>query len=591
MLGVRVVTDVGHDGGVYAGTVVTDEAARALAAAAAAGLTVGPGEVAGLVVQSAEGVIEAATPAAEDILGLSLKQMLGRASGDPRWAAVDVHGVALRPRDHPALQALATGRPVRDAVLGVHRPGRDRAGEHVWLRVDSVPFNVVDGVARNVVVRFAVVTGQHAAELRLAESERLYRFLIDNAPDVVAWQLVDTTFLWVSPAVQTVLGHLPEDVVGRTAYAFMHPDDEVSARTTGWFDPAAATAPTPMLVRMRHRDGRYRWMEVAGQLVRDADGAPAQLRTSWRDVTARVDAERDRDAALQLVQSVVAHSPIGIAVSDGTGVLEQVNEALCTMLGRGADQLLGHRVDEFVHPDDTCPHDDAPLLAGVLMADESECRYLREDGSSIWGHRTTMVLRGGENDAGARLLIHLQDVTARRQAYDELRHAATHDALTGLANRVAFDAHLTDTRDSGAAEECSGLLFIDLDDFKAVNDNHGHEVGDEVLTLVADRIRGSIRPQDFAARMGGDEFVVLCLRLPDHETAVGIAERIVEALSTPFAVGTVTLTISASVGVTTGSGDDRRHLMTSADRAMYRAKQAGRGVVTHLRSDHRSSPA
>ena len=316
--------------------------------------------------------------------------------------------MALRPQDHPAIQALATGRPVRDAVVGVHRPGRDRAGEHIWLRVDSVPFNVVDGVARIV------------------------------------------------------------------------------------------------LVRMRHRDGRYLWMEVAGQLVRDRDGAPAQLRTSWRDVTARVKAERDRDSALDLVQSVVAHSPIGIAVSDGTGVLEQVNEALCTMLGREAGQLLGHRVDEFVDPDDGCPDGSAPLLTGALTAHESECRYLRQDGSSMWGHRTTMVLRDGENDAGARLLIHLQDVTAR---------------------------------------------------------------------------------------MGGDEFVVLCLHLPDHETAVRIAERIVEALSDPFEVGAVAITISASVGVTTGRGEDRRHLMTSADRAMYRAKQAGRGVVTHLRSDHRSSPA
>lgn len=214
--------------------------------------------------------------------------------------------------------------------------------------------------------------------------ERLYRFLIDHAPDVVAWQLVDTTFLWVSPAVQTILGYSPEDLVGRTAYAFMHPDDESTARATEWFDPAAA-APAPMLVRMRHSDGRYRSMEVAGQLVRDADGAPAQLRTSWRDVTARVKAEQDRDAAVQLVQSVVANSPIGIAVSDGTGVLEQVNEALCSMLGCASDQLLGHRVDEFVHPDDTCPDGSAQLLSGALTAHESECRYLRPDGTAMWG--------------------------------------------------------------------------------------------------------------------------------------------------------------------------------------------------------------
>ncbi|AFM19610.1 PAS domain S-box/diguanylate cyclase (GGDEF) domain-containing protein [Mycolicibacterium chubuense NBB4] len=563
---------------------MTDEAARAVAAAAAVGLAVADGEVAGLVVQSATGVIEAATPEAEEILGLSLGQMLGRASADPRWAAVGVDGVALRPQDHPAIRALMTGRPVYGTELGVHRPGRDRAGEHVWLRVDSVPFNFVDGAPTNVVVRFSVLSGQRATELRLAESERLYRFLIDNAPDIVAWQLPDTTFLWVSPASETLLGYAPEEMVGRTAYEFMHPYDRATSQATAWM---AGRSPSPesIVVRMRHRGGHHIWMEVAGQVLRDADGNPAQLRTSWRDVTARVEAERGRDAALQLVQSVVANAPIGIAVCTEDGLMQQVNAALCTMLGRDSAQLLGRRVDEFLHPEAECSDRFSALLSGELPVDESECRYVRPDGTPMWGHRTAVVLRDGDGRGDPRLLLHLQDVTERRTAHDALTHAATHDALTGLANRVAFTEHLAAMRRRLGPDDCSGLLFIDLDDFKAVNDTYGHEIGDELLTVVGARLRESIRPQDFAARLGGDEFVVHCRYLTDHQGAVDIAKRIVDKLSEPYRLGARTISISASIGVTTTTRDGHDRLMTSADRAMYRSKKAGRGLITDAADD------
>src|SRR5271163_1964011 len=134
-----------------------DVLARAIAAAAEVGLTVDGSDAVGLVVQSAAGVIEAATPAAESILGLTLAEMLGRDSADPRWAAVDEDGVALRPQDHPAMRAIETGSCVWGDVMGVHRPGRDPAGEHVWLIVDSVPFDPTGGAPTAVVSRFAVM--------------------------------------------------------------------------------------------------------------------------------------------------------------------------------------------------------------------------------------------------------------------------------------------------------------------------------------------------------------------------------------------------------------------------------------------------
>ena len=564
-----------------------DVSARAIAAAAEAGLTVDGNDLIGLVVQSAAGVIEAATPAAENILGLTLAQMLGRDSADPRWAAVDEDGVALRPQDHPAMRAIEAGSPVSGAVMGVHRPGRDPAGEHVWLIVDCVPFGPIGGAPTAVVSRFAIVTGQRATELRLAASERLYRFLVQNAPDIAAWQLADTTFLWVSAAVQTLLGRGPEELVGHTAYEFIHRDDVEKARQIE-LEPVAHREPalTPLTIRMRHRNGNYLWMEVVGQVLRDADGEPSQLRTSWRDVTARVAARRDRDSALQLVQSVVNDSPIGIAVCNVDGLFEQVNPALCAILQRESSELLGRSLKGLTHPDDDCTEGFAGLLAGELAVHEFECRYLRGNGTWLWGHRSVVVLRGGGVGRGSwRLLVHLQDITDSRLAQDELAYAASHDPLTGLANRIALDEHLEQAGQQLEPQASNGLLFIDIDDFKAVNDTYGHKIGDEILRCVAARIKTAIRHEDFAARLGGDEFVVHCPNVSDQQEAVRIAQRTIEVLTAPYPLGNYTIRISASIGVTTATVENHARLLTMADRAMYRAKQAGRGFINEMDLD------
>jgi diguanylate cyclase (GGDEF)-like protein/PAS domain S-box-containing protein len=536
-------------------------AARARAAAEAVGMTVTARTA--LMVLTAQGVIEAATEPAGEILGVTLDELIGRHSADPRWAAIDRRGVALRPRDHPAMRALATGEPVRGDIVGVYRPGRHHAGDHLWLRVDSVPFDRSGGGAR-AVTRLTVVPGDQAEEFRRAATERLHRFLVDHAPDVMAWQLPDSTFLWVSPSCRAQFGYAPHEMVGRTLAAFLHPNDVAATAT-------ALHQGTPVTVRFRHRTDGYRWMEVAGHRVRDADGTLAQLRTTWRDVTARVEAERERDEAVELVESVWDDSPIGIAICDDRGVLERVNDAMCVILGRTAAQLIGHSLQDFVHPYDECDDGLAALRTGRHMVHESETRYLRPGGTTMWGLRTTAPLRAG---GGRRYLVHLQDVSLRRVAQQRLVHAASHDALTGLANRVLIDEHVARATKDLPDDVVSGMLFIDLDDFKRVNDTYGHDVGDELLAAVARRLLGAIRDHDIAGRIGGDEFVVFCPRLHDATDVTALAARVTDSLADPYRLGPHTVRISASIGATTAQGAQRATLRRDADRAMYRSKSS-----------------
>ncbi|MBJ7340961.1 sensor domain-containing diguanylate cyclase [Mycolicibacterium sp.] len=551
-------------------------AQRALEAGAAAGFDVAEGG-AGLVVQSASGVIEAATPEAEAILGLTLAQMLGRDSADERWAAVDEAGAALRGQDHPAMRAISTGIAVRGAVMGVHRPGHDAPGEHVWLLVDSVPL-ITPGAPTVAVTRFALMTGPRATELRLAASERLYRWLVDNAPDMVAWQLPDTTFIWVSKVCRSLLGRAPEEMIGTTVYDYVHPDDlaalhdaESKVRTNAGL--------ASLLLRMRHRDGHYVWTEAAGQVLADADGNASQVRTAWRDVTARVIAEQERDAALRLLQSAAESSPIGIAVCLLDGTFEHVNSSLCSMLARGRSELLGSNLRDLLHPDD----DECADVLNPRQIDseghETERRYLRGDGSWMWGHHTLVDIRDADGHGSRRRLLHVRDVTARRQALDELAHLATHDPLTGLANRSALNEHLAQSARRLGPGDRSALLFIDVDDFKTVNDQHGHQVGDMLLRQMGERLCNVIREHDFAARLGGDEFVVYCAKVQDRHKLSTIAQRVSAELSRRYEVGAHTMHLSVSVGVTTVRGACLDELVARADQAMYRAKRAGRGLI------------
>jgi diguanylate cyclase (GGDEF)-like protein len=175
-------------------------------------------------------------------------------------------------------------------------------------------------------------------------------------------------------------------------------------------------------------------------------------------------------------------------------------------------------------------------------------------------------------------IVIARDATVRKLHEDQLTHQATHDALTGLANRQLFDellvraAYRTDRSHVGSA-----VLFVDLDGFKDVNDIFGHQAGDRVLAETARRLEAAVRPGDVVSRLGGDEFAVLCENLAHGQDAQKIAERIVEALRRPIPVASGVAQISASVGVAVAvTGEGAASVLSRADQAMYDAKRAGK---------------
>ena len=277
-------------------------------------------------------------------------------------------------------------------------------------------------------------------------------------------------------------------------------------------------------------------------------------------------------AAIGMV--LVAVGPVPSA-----GTFLEVNPAMCDLVGRPAHELLTMSFADLTHPEDVDAGFEA--LRAVFLGEAPraviEKRYLRPDGSVVWARVTTSAVRDPQG-AVLHLTSQAEDITVRKEAEAALVHRALHDSLTGLPNRAHLLEHL-DLVLARAARTATvvAVLYLDIDDFKEVNDSLGHTAGDEVLVEIAQRVGAELRGGDLAARLGGDELVVACSDLADPTEADAIAERILAAVARPLEAGGQVLHLTVSIGVATGGvGATAVRLVRDADRAMYRAKRGGK---------------
>ena len=281
--------------------------------------------------------------------------------------------------------------------------------------------------------------------------------------------------------------------------------------------------------------------------------------------------------------AVFSHAPIGMALVSTTGEFMMVNEALCTLVGYAEDDLLSASFQGITHPHDL----EADLayvqqmLEGQRGNYQMEKRYLHAEGHIVWVLLSVSLVRSAEGEP-LYFVSQIMDINERKKQEEELRAAASTDPLTGLMNRRGFEEALNRQLAFSLRHGSPGaLLLIDIDGFKAVNDEAGHHTGDELLKGIAGALADALRTSDVVARVGGDEFAVI-LGEASAERAGSVAERMVESAG-EIAVpdhngGVIGRTISA--GVTPFDGEaarSSRELLIAADQAMYRAKAAGGG--------------
>ena len=314
-------------------------------------------------------------------------------------------------------------------------------------------------------------------------------------------------------------------------------------------------------------------------LVRRLRYATAQLEQTARQV-------EEAGSRLQvLVEHVPAAVYIDMAdpdVSDG-GRLAYMSPQISGILGYRPDELVGDPElwPSRIHPDDRAAAleaYEAHWLTGQPL--RAEYRMLRRDGTEVWLRDEAYAMPDDTQSGHPVSQGLLVDITDRKRLESKLIHDALHDPLTGIANRVLLRDHLERAlARRGRIASTIGLLFVDLDDFKRINDSYGHAAGDEILVRVAERIVGAVRADDVVGRQSGDEFAVLLTHVRDVDDAVTSADRILAELRRPILLGAHSIVIGGTIGVAIASepGASAEDLLTQADAAMYAAKADGKG--------------
>jgi diguanylate cyclase (GGDEF)-like protein/PAS domain S-box-containing protein len=295
--------------------------------------------------------------------------------------------------------------------------------------------------------------------------------------------------------------------------------------------------------------------------------------------------------------SLIQHSSDVILVLDVDTTIKYVSPSVARVLGYPVDQLARRRLSELIDESDRplVMNAIAGLAAGVAVTSKLlEFRIRSHDGT--WLQAETFVTNLIETPAVGGLVMNLRDITERKQFEEQLTHQAFHDPVTGLANRALFRnrvEHALGRRREG--HDSIAILFLDLDDFKTVNDTFGHLVGDELLRSIGARLAEALRAGDTAARLGGDEFAILLEDVDDDDlSAAGVAARLLEVVRAPFVIDGKDVFVQGSIGIAVASDDvdaaiTVEDLLSNADIAMYRAKGNGKGDFAFFASEMRST--
>ena len=527
--------------------------------------------------------------AAEQLYGYAAEETVG--SGLHLIAQpADVRRLA-RWLDRAASGAEVTSTAPADEV-GRHRDGRP-------LDVSITVSPVLDPAGAVVGASIAArdTTERRRAEAALREAEQRFGLAFTHAPTGVLLTALDGDgrFLSANPAACAMLGRTAEELRGLTPADVTHPEDLPAAREQLQRVLDGAAASTHFEQRCVRADGATVWGALDVAVVRGADGQPLYSVTHVEDVTSQRADRRRLAASEQRFRLAFDTAPVGMMIvglgEDDAGHLLQVNSTLCRFTGLSAAELLTRDVHDLIHPDDRADSllALAPLLLGETTHAVLEQRYRHADGTVRWGLLSATAMTGATATGAPQLLCLIEDTTARKAAEAALRHQALHDALTGLPNRTLLHDRLQHAlAAAGRSGTGVGVLFCDLDGFKAVNDSAGHGAGDDLLREVADRFGACLRPGDTLARLGGDEFAVVCPDLHGDADLRVVARRLLDALSTPVTVGAGTFAVGVSVGTHLadpghlGERDVRaraEHALARADDAMYAAKRAGKNRI------------
>lgn len=564
--------------------------------------------VTGIAIIGLNGRFSAVNPAFCRLLGYSEDELLGQHPAE-----------ITHPSDRK--QSLE----VMDRLLG--GLARTDQAQKRYLRSDGSAVQVMrtttllrDGEGRPAGLFTQVVDMTTVMDMQesVRQSESRYRALVAHSSDLTLLIDREGRIIYSSPASMRVLGYDSDEVLGRSVFEFIFPEQLGQAHDSFAHHVSAAGLTVPVRYKVQHHEGSWRFVEVVTTSLLD-DPAVGALVANVRDVTDQVRYQGQLEAGERRVRALV---DIGNLALEGgpldvlfNQVLEAVRDRLdvangaivrfessgeYTVMATTNAQMSARLYDSGSR----CPIASTAQLKGrsaVWSVEVDGPGLLPIAGDPTIGRAAVVPIKPAEGRDGVlaaysadstgfttedvAFLESLANILAaalsRRNIEEELRRQAVQDGLTGLPNRVLLMDRLGTAlarleRSNGAV----GVLFVDIDNFKLVNDSLGHSTGDAVVAALATRLREATRPSDTVARFGGDEFVIIS-EGTDHETTRELAERLRTTIGSPLAINGELTSVTGSIGyaVTSDPGASAEAIMANADMAMYAAKQSGKNAV------------
>ncbi|MCL3818959.1 bifunctional diguanylate cyclase/phosphodiesterase [Aeromicrobium wangtongii] len=508
------------------------------------------------VLHARDGTYAAVNDAMCALLGRSSDELLGVPAGSLIHAddPGDIERIFLR-----LLRGEAESGQV-EAVL----KGAD--GRPIPVRVDLTLLRGADGKPDGCATSVQDQRALRDSERARADLQNTFDLVASRSRDFMSLHDAESRTVYASPAGQEIFG--PVDTMSTDVQRQMvHPDDFAEAKRN-WQLMLSRKGSHTWRFRARNAEGSRVWLEQTSTNLLDTEAAVVV--TNVRDVTREVEAVEALRISEGRYRAIAETAEEGILVIAPDGIVTYANQRLAQITGLPMERIYGFSawsVLDVAHAAEV----EAKVRDRHLRGSEKyELPYRHPDGSmrALWVAASPMPDVDGVPQGS---LAMISDITEQRRGEQELRHAAQHDELTGLLNRAMLMEHL-----GKPAEEGTAVLFIDLDHFKDVNDGRGHTTGDSILIQVARRLRSAVRIVDLVSRFGGDEFVVV-LHDVDEQTAMSIANSLLDMLSQPYRIGHHTIRIGATIGVAMSPSTTAEDLLRFADTAMYAAKASGRG--------------
>ncbi|GAC1632460.1 MAG: hypothetical protein NVS9B10_26990 [Nevskia sp.] len=531
-------------------------------------------------------------PAGQRLLGYTGIDLRGVSALDPRWRAVNPDGSPLPNIEFPTIRTMATSQPLTDVVLGLYLPD----GSLRWFNFDTAPVvNAAGDGRRGVIASFTDITERREAEEALRQSEVRYRSLVDGLADGVIGIDAQGLVHSFSPAAVRMFGIDAAEIIGRSLTLVM-PERlrGAGAADFGRFagDETLHAAGQRREAVGQRRDGKEFPIAIALSLA--SGSGRGRFVALVSDLTERKRAELAVAEAYRRVHSMIESAPFSIITSDADGIIDGVNAAAERLTQHAAAELIGGTV-EPIHDRDEVIARAAELtreygrsvepglevfthLARRGVTEDREWTYVRKDGSRVPVQLAVSALRDTDDSIVGYMGI-AYDISERKRREDYTHHIANHDFLTGLPMRSLLGDRLEVALARARRGQLKvGVMVLDLDHFKRINDSLGHHIGDDLLRTVAGRLKSCVRAADTVARLGGDEFVLV---LPDVNALADVervARDIISSISAAVVIDSHELHVTPSIGIALfpDHADTAHGLLRDADTAMYRAKAGGR---------------